>query len=94
MTRKKIDVARILQNKGFTLVEKDHKYFYLYNTDGTRSTVYTKISHGSDKEISNGLLGQMRRQIQLNKDDFNRYMDCTLSKEMYLSYLKSIGKYK
>lgn len=89
MPRKKTDVSRILQKKGFTLDEtRDHKCFYLYNSDGTRTTVWTKISHGSSNEIHDGLLGEMMRQIHLKKPQFNEYMDCTLSKEKYLDILK------
>ena len=94
MPRKKNDVIKVLKKKGFTLDDsRDHKYFYLYNSDGTRSTVYTKISRGSNNEINDGLLGEMMRQIHLDKNSFNKYMDCTLSKEDYLVYLKSINRY-
>lgn len=94
MPRKKNKVSEVLLRKGFTLDSKrDHKYFFLYNTDGTKTTVYTKISHGSDNEISDGLLGQMRRQIRLDRDNFENYLNCTFSKEQYLDYLKSIGEY-
>ena len=94
MPRKKRDVSRVLQKKGFKIdISKDHDFYYLYNSDGKKSTIYTKISHGSDNEIHEGLLGEMRRQIGLSKKDFNRYMDCTMSKEEYLSFLSSQGKY-
>ena len=94
MPREKTKVSSVLVKKGFSLDDKrDHRYFYLYDSDGKRTTVYTKISRGSGKEISDGLLGEMMRQIHLGKKEFNKYMDCTLSKEMYLDHLKQIGKY-
>lgn len=94
MPRKKIDVAKRLQQKGFTLkVSKDHKYFFVYNSDGTKTIVNTKISHSSNNEIHDGLLNSMMKQIRLKKPEFDRYMDCTLSKEMYLDILKNKGLY-
>ena len=94
MPRKKADVSRILRKKGFILDDtRDHDYYYLYNSDGTKTTINTKISHGSDNDIHDGLLGAMRRQIHLEKKQFNEYMDCTLSKDEYLTYLSSIGLY-
>ena len=96
MPRKKRDVSKRHQQKGFTLDEtrtRDHKCFYLYNSDGTRTIVWTKISHGSNKDIHDGLLGEMMKQIHLNKKQFNEYMDCTLRKEKYLEILKQLGLY-
>lgn len=94
MPRKKTEVSKVLIKKGFTLDDsRDHKYFYLYNSDGTKTTVYTKISHGSGNEIHDGLLGEMMRQIHLKKQEFNEYLDCTLSKDKYLDILKEKGLY-
>ena len=94
MPRPTAKVSKVLLNKGFTLDEKrDHNCFYLLNTDGTKSVVWTKISHGSKKDIHDGLLGQMMREMRLKKPQFNEYMDCTLTKEMYLEILKKEGLY-
>ena len=94
MPRKKNDVSLRLQQKGFTLDDKrDHKYFFLYNTEGKKTVVNTKISHGSGNEIDDGLLRLMMKQIRLSKNEFDRYMDCTLSKEMYLDILREKNLY-
>ena len=90
--RKKRDVVRALKKKGFTEVkDKDNNYYFLY-INGKKTIVNTKISHGSHSDISDGLLGEMRRQMCLPVREFNDYMNCTFSKEDYINYLASIGK--
>lgn len=91
MSRATRDVERALQNKGFTLLKgRDHNYYYLY-LDGKKTRINTKVSHGSHKDISDGLLIQMRKQMKLPKKEFNQYMDCTFSKEQYINFLKNNG---
>lgn len=87
MPRKAKDVQQKLLKKGFSLVTtpKDHYYYIVYH-NGKKTSVNTKISHGC-KEISDGLLSKMRRQMRLEKDDFERYMICTMSKEEYIDFL-------
>ena len=52
-----------------------------------KKAVNTKISRGSQKDIHDGLLNAMMQQMRLEKKDFNRYFDCTMSKEEYIQYL-------
>ena len=86
--RSKKEVESTLSKKGFTLVNnKDHNYYFLYH-NGKKTTINTKVSHGSHKDISDGLLNQMMKQIRLPKKEFNEYMNCTFSKEQYLNFLE------
>lgn len=91
MPRKARDVKKMLLKKGFTevTVPKDHHYFVVYH-NGKKTRVNTKISHGC-KEIPDGLLSQMSKQMQLEKEDFDRYMICHMSKEEYINHLKKRG---
>jgi len=94
MPRRTKDVAKALENKGFTLAKgKDHNYYFLY-LNGVKTSVNTKISHGSHKDIDDGLLGKMRRQMRLPVKEFNEYMNCTFSKENYINYLIKNGDIK
>ena len=87
MPRKKREVENALLKKGFTLRKyKDHNYCVLYH-NGVKTQIYTKTSHGSHKDIDDGLLGKMQRQMGLPKKEFNEYMNCTFSKADYIEYL-------
>ena len=86
MIKSKKDVKKVLLKKGFTLVGGDHEYFFVYR-NGQKTAVNTKISRGSGRDISSGLLKQMMKQIRLEREDFERYLNCTMSKDEYIQYL-------
>ena len=91
MPRATKDVERALTKKGFTLEKKrDHNYYFLY-LNGKKTIINTKVSHGSHKDISDGLLNKMMKQMKLPKKEFDEYMNCTFSKEEYLNYLEVNG---
>ncbi len=82
-------VERALLKKGFTLEKnRDHHYYFIYK-NGKKTRINTKVSHGSHKDISDGLLNQMRMQMKLPKKEFEEYMNCTFSKEQYLEFLEN-----
>ena len=89
MPRPKRKVESILQKKGFKLVSKDrdHDYFFVY-INNKKTAVNTKVSRGSKKDIPDGLLSAMRREMNLEKNDFERYFNCTMTGEEYIAYLK------
>lgn len=86
MPRSKKNVKKVLLKKGFSLSPGDHEYFFVYR-NGQKTAVNTKISRGSQKDIPDGLLKTMMKQIRLEKNDFERYFNCTMSKEEYIQYL-------
>lgn len=86
MPRSKKDVKKVLLKKGYSLFDGDHEYFFVVR-NGKKTAVNTKISRGSQKDIHDGLLNAMMQQMRLGKKDFNRYFDCTMSKEEYIQYL-------
>lgn len=86
-----LKTARIrssLQKKGFVASEGDHTFFHYINGDGKKTAVMTKISHGKS-EISDPLIGQMAKQVNLSKNQFMDLVNCPLSKEEYESILES-----
>lgn len=85
MSRKKADVERGLENKGFQVREGDHRFFvYHRKSDGKKTAIQTKTSHTPKmREIPDNLLGQMAKQCRLSKHDFLNLVDCPLSRESY-----------
>ena len=89
MPRKARDVSAGLLGKGFRLREGDHKFFHRH-VEGKKTVVFTKISQG-EREIADGLLGQMAKQVRLSKRDFLGLVDCPLSEEQYVAMLRELG---
>ncbi len=84
----KVVEAGLLQ-KGFVQPGGDHAYFHFF-VDGKKTSVYTKVSHG-EREIHDGLLAAMARQVRLPRKQFNDLIDCPLSSEQYVQLLRRQG---
>jgi hypothetical protein len=84
--RSKSAVERALKSKGFRESEGDHRRYRLYR-DGLKTPIATKTSHGGNTTLSAGLLRQMRTQMRLRADEFDRFVDCTLTGEGYVALL-------
>jgi hypothetical protein len=81
-----------LQKKGFSvskLKSVDHHYLEFYHNEIL--ILYTKISHGSKKDLDNYLIKQMSDQCKLNKNEFAEFVNCTLSQEGYIEILTEKG---
>ena len=89
MPRKAITVIENLQRKGFRKRQGGDKYFHLY-VDGKKTAVFTFVSHG-EREIHDGLLGQMAKQTRLVKKEFLDLIDCPLTEEQYVRLLRERG---
>lgn len=88
--RKRDDVAAALTKKGFAQSNNDHMKFTYINTAGKKTQVWTKISRGSKhREIDVSNLSRMARQCKLSNTDFERLLDCPLSREKYEDMLVS-----
>lgn len=93
MPRDRLEIHRSLLAKGFELEQKgrDHDYYFLRDEGLTRA-VFTKMSRGSKhREIGDGLLGRMCRQLQLTRGEFDQLIDCPLSGTDYLARLVERG---
>ena len=79
MPRKREAVLSNLARKGFKLTEGDHIFLVYHRVDGLKTPIRTKVSRGSaHRDISDSLLGQMAKQVRLNKSAFLELIDCTL----------------
>lgn len=79
--------------KGFDEETKgrDHDY-YVYEHDGKTEAIYTKLSRSpAYKSIDDKVLAKISRQLKLPRKDFNRLVDCTMSKEDYKKRLLALG---
>lgn len=76
--------------KGFQEAENkgnDHKRIEFWY-DGKLTRCRTKFSHNAE-ELNNYLIGEMAKQIALSRNEFIEFAKCTLSKEGYVTILKS-----
>jgi len=89
MPRSTREVASGLEGKGFVRRTGDHAFFHLH-VGGKKTAIFTKVSHG-EKEIHDGLLGAMARQVRLTKRKFLDLVDCPLKEEEYVSLLREGG---
>lgn len=86
MPRDAREIEAALLKKGFQRRQGGDAYFHLY-VEGKKTPVFTKMSQG-EKEIHDGLLGAMARQVKLSKRDFMQLVDCPLTAEKYLEILR------
>ena len=70
----------------------DHKYLELYHEG--KLVLYTKISHGSKKDLGDFLIKQMSIQCKLNKKELMDLANCPLSQEEYFKILENKGLIK
>jgi len=91
MPRKSRDVAASLRRKGFVAGSGDHAFFTYVTETGLRTAVLTKISHGGNHDISDGLMSQMARQCKLPRARFLDLIDCPMSRAAYENELRQQG---
>ena len=86
----KRDFIRILHRLGFSEVQgKDHIFFELRTAD---RIIRTKVSRGSDKNMSDALLSHiLRHQLHLTKTEFNQAKQGQLSQNEYMQILRERG---
>ena len=89
--RAKRDVEAALKKKGFQQDDGDHHWFIFWTADGKKTTVRTKTSHGSTKDLGDGLLKEMARQVHISKLQFLELVDCPMSREQYQGLLEDGG---
>ena len=86
--RKTKDIKSSLLKKGFTISsqKKHHEYYYLV-INGKKQSIYTYFSHGK-KEYNQSILSLMKKQLKFeNTEDFENFIDCSMSKEEYRDML-------
>lgn len=82
------DVESSLCKKGFIEErDADHRYFKLMY-EGKYSGIRTKTSDGSKyKTLGDPLVAIMARQIKLDKREFFKFVECSLSQADYIQIL-------
>lgn len=91
--RKRDEIQKALQRKGFKVSNNDHTKLIYFNFAGSKTSVWTKTSFGtSHKDISDDNLSKMARQCRLNKKKFINLIDCPLSREEYEEKLRAEGQ--
>ena len=77
-----------LKKKGFTdAIHKSGDHLYLELWHNRKRILYTKISHGSKKDLDLFLIKQMATQCELSKEEFANLVNCPLSQEEYFKIL-------
>ena len=82
---KTAEVEKNILSKGFRRKEGNHKFFHFYY-NGKKSSIFTKTSHSS-KELDDYLIMQMSKQLKLEKAEFIKFANCTLSESAYIDIL-------
>lgn len=88
-TRKTREMRQALASKGFQERPGDHKYYSFYFR-GKKTSVWTKFSHGSS-EYGDSLLGAVKRQLKVTKQQMDDLFDCPLDEAGYARLLIDQG---
>ena len=88
MPLKRGNVEVALERKGFERHEGDHSRFTYYTEQGMRTGVRTMTSHGRrSADIRDSILSLMAKQCRLSNQQFQAFVDCSLSRRDYESVL-------
>lgn len=93
MVLEKNKAYKNLKKKGFEDSldhSNDHKYLEFF-FEG-KMILYTKLSHGSKKDLDDYLIKQMSSQCKLTKQQFADLVNCPLSKEAFIEILRDKGE--
>ena len=86
---KKRTIQKALTRKGFQLDGKSHHIQFVLVVDGCWTSVRTKVSHGGG-EPGRDLISKMRKDLRFeSQEDFEKFIECTLSYNEYVDYLKT-----
>jgi hypothetical protein len=87
--RKTRELETGLTAKGFRKDDTHHEMYWFFLA-GRKTSVRTRISH-STKEYGDHLLGQMARQVRLQRGEFDDLVECPLSGTEYAQLLIDRG---
>jgi len=93
MALKRDEVEGALLRKGFSQGNTDHAYFNFYDKHGKKTPIFTKTSFGTKyKDLGAPLVAAMAKQCGLTKSEFEKLVECTLSREEYEALLTKRSK--
>ncbi len=83
----KRELKEILNRLGFTEIRSKHHIFFELRI--SNRIIRTKISHGSERDISDALLSHiLKEQIYLTKEEFESAKRGLLSEKEYVEILR------
>lgn len=86
------DVRESLKKKGFREEARDHYYLYFY-FEGKRTHLYTKCSHGADRDDVRHTVEQaMKLQLRLTTAQLAELVECTMGEAQYIAAMKARGE--
>ncbi|ADB58740.1 type II toxin-antitoxin system HicA family toxin [Archaeoglobus profundus] len=84
------DIRRALNKKGFREVGSKHIKYILY-IDEKKQPIFTIISH-SAKDLSKEIQKRIMKQLKFkSRKDFEDFIECPMSRDDYIRYLKKEG---
>lgn len=90
-TIKAKDLARVLQKKGFQLDQgARHQQYYFYY-QGEPTLIRVSVSRGSNSEYSKKLLNLVIKEMKLDKTQFEEFVQCPMTEDMYAEQLIKEG---
>ena len=84
------DTEAALLSKGFQLREGRHRRFIYFTKAGKKTPVWTMLSHGSRRDLGDGLVRMMARQCKLSRREFDELIACPLSRDEYEAKLAEL----
>jgi hypothetical protein len=88
MQIRKSDALKIFEKLELVTRSTTHRYGWF--TVGGRKILRVHVSHGKG-DIPGKVSDKIRSQLKLNRNDFRRLIDCTLSREGYVAILRDKG---
>lgn len=89
MPRSAREISSALESKGFVRRESKDAYYHLW-VDGKKTPIFTKMSQG-ERDVHDGLLAAMARQLRLRRRQLDDLVDCPLSRDEYVQILRETG---
>ena len=81
-----------MKKKGFAESRKtNHRIFHYHTKEGKRSRIYTMFSMGKSEDLGDPIISMMARQLNLNKAELIKLIDCPLSQDDYEAILFEKG---
>lgn len=93
MPLERSDVGKALSRKGFREAtrNRDHDFYFLH-VDGKKTSIFTKLSRGSDyRTLGDPLVKKIADQLKLTKVQLANFVECSLTETEYLALLRARG---
>lgn len=86
------EIEQSLKKKGFRLDNTHHSMYWFYSGN-QKSSIRTRISHGSI-EYGDNLLSQVGKQMGLSRNELRNFVECHMTEEHYRDLLIERKKLK